>query len=183
VSTVCALSMPPIEIAEEARDVDLARAGDRLAFARLFERFAPMVHGVLLARAPRSDVDDLMQDVFMAALQRLSSLRDTRALGPWLAALARNRAADHHRRAPMLIEVSDEVAVIDRRAEANQVLAVIRTLPEAYRETLVLRLVEGLSSAEIGEQVGLTPESVRVNVHRGTKLLKERLGLGGKDDE
>ena len=177
--------MPPVAIGEEARDVDLARAGDRLAFARLFERFAPMVHGVLLARAPRSDVDDLMQDVFMVAMQRLSSLRSASALGPWLAALARHRAADHHRKGPMLVEVRDEIASTDCRAEANQVLAIIRTLPEAYRETLVLRLVEGLSSAEIGEQVGLTPESVRVNVHRGTKLLKERLGIGpgGSADE
>lgn len=176
--------MPPVETREEAHDVDLARAGDRFAFARLFERFAPMVHGVLLARAPRSDVDDLMQDVFVAALQKLASLRSTASLGPWLAALARNRAADHHRRGPMLVEVTDEVARADRRAEANQVLAVIQTLPEAYRETLVLRLVEGLSSAEIGEQVGLTPESVRVNIHRGTKLLKERLGIGrGEGDE
>ena len=61
------------------------------------------------------------------------------------------------------------------RVEALAVLALIRTLPEAYRETLVLRLVEGLTGPEIAERTGLTPASVRVNLHRGMKLLREKL--------
>ena len=54
-------------------------------------------------------------------------------------------------------------------------LALIRTLPEAYRETLVLRLSEGLTGPEIAQRTGLTPASVRVNLHRGMKLLREKL--------
>ena len=60
-------------------------------------------------------------------------------------------------------------------AEARQALAAIQTLPEAYRETLVLRLVQGLSGPEIAAVTGLTPESVRVNLHRGFTLLREAL--------
>jgi RNA polymerase sigma-70 factor (ECF subfamily) len=56
------------------------------------------------------------------------------------------------------------------------VLDVIRTLPEAYRDTLLMRLVEGMSGAEIAERSGLTPASVRVN-HRGMKMLREKLGM------
>ena len=56
------------------------------------------------------------------------------------------------------------------------VLDVIRTLPEAYRDTLLMRLVEGMTGAEIAERSGLTPASVRVNLHRGMKLLRARLG-------
>ena len=52
----------------------------------------------------------------------------------------------------------------------------IRDLPEAYRETLVLRLVEGMSGDEIAARTGLTSASVRVNLHRGIKMLRERLG-------
>ncbi|APR80124.1 RNA polymerase sigma-70 factor, ECF subfamily protein [Minicystis rosea] len=63
------------------------------------------------------------------------------------------------------------------RAEAERVLRAIHTLPEAYRETLVLRLVEGLSGPEIADQVGLTKDSVRVNLHRGMKMLRDKLGL------
>ena len=54
-------------------------------------------------------------------------------------------------------------------------LEAIRALPEAYRETLMLRLVEGLSGPEIATRTGLTPASVRVNLHRGMKLLREKL--------
>jgi RNA polymerase sigma-70 factor (ECF subfamily) len=56
-------------------------------------------------------------------------------------------------------------------------LEAIRQLPEAYRETLVLRLVEGMTGTEIAERTGLRAESVRVNLHRGMKMLREKLGM------
>jgi RNA polymerase sigma-70 factor (ECF subfamily) len=55
------------------------------------------------------------------------------------------------------------------------VLAVIRSLPEAYREPLILRLVEGMTGGEIAARTGLTPASVRVNLHRGMKQLRRKL--------
>jgi RNA polymerase sigma-70 factor, ECF subfamily len=57
------------------------------------------------------------------------------------------------------------------------VLEVIRGLPEAYRDTLLMRLVEGMSGQEIADRTGLASGSVRVNLHRGMKLLREKLGL------
>jgi RNA polymerase sigma-70 factor (ECF subfamily) len=62
--------------------------------------------------------------------------------------------------------------------EASEILAAIRSLPETYRETLVLRLVEGMTGNEIAGRTGLKPESVRVNLHRGMELLRQRLGIG-----
>jgi RNA polymerase sigma-70 factor (ECF subfamily) len=62
------------------------------------------------------------------------------------------------------------------------VLAAVRTLPEAYRETLMLRLVEGLSGPEIAEKTGMTSASVRVNLHRGMKQLREKLGWETTDE-
>ena len=59
--------------------------------------------------------------------------------------------------------------------EAHAALDAIRLLPAAYRDTLMLRLVEGLSGPEIAQRTGLTPASVRVNLHRGMKLLRARL--------
>lgn len=166
-----------------AQDVEAARRGDRLAFARLFERFAPAVHGVLLARAPAAEVDDLLQEVFLTALERLEALRAEHLVGPWLVAIARNQVVDHFRRRPLRAVVDAEPAREDpRRAEANQALAAIRQLPEAYRETLILSLVEGMSGKEIAAQTGLTPESVRVNLHRGMRLLRARLGLTPEGD-
>jgi RNA polymerase sigma-70 factor, ECF subfamily len=162
----------------EAQWVGAARRGDRAAFGNLFLRYAPLVHGVLLARMPRADADDLMQDVFVTALERLETLTDLQKIGAWLATLARNRAIDVWRSKPRLALLPEVTATTQPpRAEVNEVLTVIRSLPEAYREPLVLRLVEGLSGPEIAEQVGLTPESVRVNLFRGMKLLRERLGM------
>jgi RNA polymerase sigma-70 factor, ECF subfamily len=171
-------TFPAGHASEDARLVRAARDGDEKAFGRLYERYARVVHGLLLARAPRADVEDLVQDVFLAAWRRLESLRDPSAFGGWLSMIARNRAADFHRRAVDAVELPDELAAVETnssRAEALQVLEVIRSLPDAYRETLVLRLVEGLTGPEIAERTGLTPASVRVNLHRGMKLLRRKL--------
>jgi RNA polymerase sigma-70 factor (ECF subfamily) len=159
--------------------------GDRTAFDRMYQRFAPMVHGLLLARVPRDEVDDLVQDVFLQAFERLPTLREPGALGGWLATIARNRAADFYRRRPETEPVSPEHlrgSSTEAAAEAAMVLDRIRSLPEAYRETLVLRLVEGLTGPEIAELTGLTPDSVRVNLHRGMKLLREQLGMEVKHE-
>ncbi|HKB16102.1 MAG TPA: sigma factor-like helix-turn-helix DNA-binding protein, partial [Planctomycetota bacterium] len=59
--------------------------------------------------------------------------------------------------------------------DGAEVLRFLRTLPEAYRETLAMRLVEGMSGPQIAAASGLTHGSVRVNLHRGMKLLRARL--------
>lgn len=163
----------PIEVDEEL--VLLAQEGDRAAFSRLYESFAPLVHGILLARVPRDEVDDLMQDVFLTAMTRLRSLRDRRSFGAWIATVARNRATDYHR-APHGSALPEQIpSPRPMETEAWFVLEAIRNLPEAYRETLVLRLVEGMSGPEIAERTGLTEGSVRVNLHRGMHMLRDAL--------
>jgi RNA polymerase sigma-70 factor (ECF subfamily) len=99
------------------------------------------------------------------------------AFGGWLAAIARNRAADPRAAAGAGAPGRRHAAPprTHERLEALAILDAIRSLPEAYSETLVLRLVEGMTGAEIAERTGLTPGSVRVNLHRGMKLLREKL--------
>jgi RNA polymerase sigma-70 factor, ECF subfamily len=168
------------EASDDLRLTEAARRGDRAAFGALFGRYARMVHGVLLARAPRGEVDDLMQDVFVAAFEKVETLRDDAYFGGWLATIARRRAADFHRARRPTEPLPDEIGKEDEeRAEAERILRLVRELPEAYHETLVLRLVEGMTGPEIAEQVGLTKDSVRVNLHRGMALLRERLGMNG----
>ena len=168
------------ELSEEALLVQAVRQGEQEAFAELYSLYAPMVHGILLARVPWAEVDDLLQDVFLVAFKKLNSLRDEAAFGAWLAMIARNRAMDFHRRRRDTEELSDDLAAqgsSEADREAANVLEVICGLPEAYRETLVLRLVEGMTGPEIADRTGLTPASVRVNLHRGMKLLREKLGM------
>lgn len=168
---------------EDARLVRAARAGDEGAFSALYDRYARVIHGVLLARAPRADIEDLVQDVFLSAWNRLDSLRDPAAFGGWLSMIARNRATDFHRQSIDSVELPTDLSAPEAssaRAEALSALEIIRTLPVAYRETLVLRLVEGLTGPEIAERTGLTPASVRVNLHRGMALLREKLEPSAK---
>jgi len=137
-----------------------------------------MVHGILMSRVPRSEVDDLVQDIFLHAFKKLDTLRDWAAFGPWIAMIARNRAMDFHRRSKDTVEVTDDLRSTDTSmTKAEEILELVRALPEAYRETLVLRLVEGMTGPEIAARTGLTPASVRVNLHRGMKQLREKLGF------
>jgi RNA polymerase sigma-70 factor, ECF subfamily len=164
--------------ADDGRLARAAQQGDQSAFADLYERYARVIHGLLLARVPRVDVEDLVQDVFLTAWNRLAGLREPAAFGGWLARIARNRAVDFHRQAPDAVELPADLAAHDataERAEAARLLEIVRSLPLAYRETLVLRLVEGMTGPEIAARTGLTPASVRVNLHRGMKMLRELL--------
>ena len=166
---------------EPAIQVVLVRAvlgGDRDSFTRLYDLYAPLVHGILLARVPRAEVDDLVQDIFLHAFKKLNTLRDSAAFGPWIAMIARNRAVDFHRRSKETVEINDDLRGSEPHdSRAAEILELIRSLPEAYRETLVLRLVEGMTGPEIAARTGLTAASVRVNLHRGMKLLREQLGF------
>jgi len=175
-----------------APDIALVRAaqkGDRSAYGHLYSRYARMVHGILLSRVAPHHVEDLVQDVFLRALPKLASLRDPAYFPGWLAAIARNRATDFHRRAKGDVSLDGEpqnekfagagkLAAPQNShsaAEARTVLTAIRSLPEAYREPLILRLVEGMTGPEIAARTGLTNGSVRVNLSRGMQQLREIL--------
>jgi RNA polymerase sigma-70 factor (ECF subfamily) len=163
--------------------VRLAAGGDQRAFAQLHARYAAMVHAILLARLPAADAEDQVQEVFLIAWKKLAQLDDASLFGAWLGTIARHRAVDWYRRrrpTEALAESAAAAAGAPEVAEARRVLAAIQALPEAYRETLVMRLVEGMSGPEIAEVTGLEPGSVRINLHRGMKLLRARLGLDGK---
>ena len=169
--------------------VSAARDGDRAAFGRLYDRYARMVHGILLARVPPREVDDLVQEVFLLALRQLHTLRDLSRFGAWLGTITRNRANDYFRKAipdeKVTEPVSENQAEIRTTSdaadqEAAQILSVVRSLPEPYREPLILRLVEGMSGPEIAARTGLTHGSVRVNLYRGMQLLREKLREAGK---
>ncbi len=158
--------------------VERVCAGDENAFNEFYKKFSPMVHGIVLARVPRDEVDDIVQEVFIAAYKNLRDLRDKNAVGAWVANIARNRAFEFYRHTKPTEELSENLSRNDNSiAEAREILETICSLPDAYKETLILRLVEGMTGQEISEQTGLTPESVRVNLHRGMKLLREKLGI------
>lgn len=153
------------------------QGGSRPAFSGLYERFHRVVHAIVLSRVHAGDAADVVQDVFADVWSRLADLREPAAFPGWIVTMARNRAIDHaRRRRPVSDDKADLAVAPPPTSEAAAALRAIRTLPETYRETLIMRLVEGLSGPEIAERTGMTPDSVRVHLHRGIKLLREKLG-------
>ncbi len=162
-----------------AEIVERARNGDRLAFNALYEQFAPVVHAVIISGVPSSEVDDVMQDVFLAAWRGIGKLRQAEHVGAWLATIARNRLRKLWRqKRHQWQELPTELAA-PQAGGGEEILAVLRGLPESYRETLAMRFVEGMTGPEISEATGMTPGSVRVNLFRGMKMLREKLKREG----
>src|SRR5215472_3289324 len=93
--------MTPVAVPVDEEDslIRAAIEGDRGAFGELYSRYARMVHGILLARVPPGDAEDLVQDVFVSAMKQLRVLRTAAAFRGWLGAIARNRAIDYFREA------------------------------------------------------------------------------------
>ncbi|WP_084087585.1 RNA polymerase sigma factor [Aerolutibacter daejeonensis] len=169
-----------------AKWVHQARLGSHSAFANLYERFSPLVHAILLGRFQPVIADDLTQECFITAHQRLEQLNDPAKFGPWIAVIARRikPAAELRRRTESDI---DDLASLNASPEqvidANRVLSAVATLPEAYRNTLMMRLAEGMSGPEIAAATGMTHQSVRVNLHRGMARLRQILGLPSQPTE
>ncbi len=193
-AAVAVPSRPEVRDATVAELVLAARAGSPTAFTGLYQRFHRAVHAVALARVQMSDAGDVVQDVFADAWQKLPALREPAAFPGWLMTMARHRAIDvARRRRPVESTVAPPAGALTARphgagapsgqpsvgptprAEAQAALDAIRGLPETYRETLIMRLVEGLNGPEIAERTGMTPDSVRVHLCRGLKLLRQRL--------
>lgn len=158
-----------------------AQGGNRDSYGALYSRYAAYVHAVLLAHVPPDEAPDLVQDVFLHALRKLATLRDPAAFGSWIAQIARNMAKMSRRGHLELVQLDEQLAapehpIAGAALDGDAVLAAIRSLPDAYSEPLLLRLVEGMSGEEIAERTGLTHGSVRVNLHRGMALLRHKLG-------
>jgi RNA polymerase sigma-70 factor, ECF subfamily len=159
-----------------------AQRGDKRCFSLLWDLYSPVVNAILLTMVQQSDADDLTQDVALVALRALPKLKEPARLPSWLCAIARNMGrnalqAQRKSRSCSLSEVGDvEAPRRDGSFDANEVIARIRSLPPCHREPLMLRLVLGMSGPEIAARTGMTEGSVRVNLCRGMKVLRRRLG-------
>lgn len=165
---------------EVARWVRQARGGSQHAYANLYRRFAPLVHGILLGRFVPAQADDMTQECFNTAFARIGELREEHKFGAWMATMARRIKPSVEPRVAGEVtpdDLASQGASPDEVAESARVLRAIAGLPEAFRETLVLRLAEGMSGPEIAALTGMTHDSVRVNLHRGMAKLRETLGL------
>lgn len=176
----------PATDAEETALVDRATRGDPAAFDALVRRHLP---GALVA-AERllgdwADAEDLVQDAFLRALDRLPLLDPNRPFGPWFFTLLRNlginqlRAKRVRHTEPELLDAASPDALPDEEMERAEVRerfdAALAALTPRQREIVMLFEVEGWKGAEIAEHLGLTPENVRWHLHQAKKSLRVSL--------
>ena len=166
-------------------DAALAAAGDRGAFERLYRAHVGQVYS-LCARmvADRALAEELTQDVFVRAWEKLSLFRGEAQFGTWLHRLAVNvvlnrRRVDGTRRSRF--EDTDEEADFAHAARVSQpgdrmdLEAAIATLPPGARRVFVLHDVEGYTHEEIAGQLGITSGGSKAQLHRARMLLREAL--------
>ena len=182
-------------------DEDLVRraqTGDRAAFGELVRRTSRLLYARLyLETGDRHFAEDLVQETWLLAYRALGRLTQAGSLRPWLLAIAQNvlaeavRRQSRQKRTPparaeghVLQEVPSSGPTPMQQAEQadthDQVLAVLRSLPEEYRSALSLRYLAGADYETIETQLGLTNGALRGLLHRGLKILRTRLeGLNG----
>jgi len=172
---------------DEAGLVDAARQGDMAAFESLYRANRNRIYG-LVWRICGGDVslaEDLLQESFVRAWQKLDSFRGESRFGTWLHRLSANVALSDRRirvrrvRTEVVMEESVErTAVGDRDVFADKRMDLERAiarLPERARTVLVLFDIEGYRHLEISKMTGMAVGSSKAQLHRARKLLREEL--------
>lgn len=175
--------------AEPERDavalVRRAQNDDRAAFDVLYTQHVGRVYAVCLRMsASRNEAERLTQDVFVRAWQRLKTFRGDSAFASWLYRLAVNVILQDGRtsgRRESRITVLAEPELLDRRAHTSRdddrmdLERAIASLPAGARQVLVLHDIEGYKHEEIARMTGTAVGSVKAQLHRARRLLRERL--------
>jgi RNA polymerase sigma-70 factor (ECF subfamily) len=177
--------------------VDALRRGEPGAFPTLVDEYGPRIYN-FATRMCRSaeDAKDILQETFVAAVRSAKDFRGESKLSTWLFRIAANACRKMHRRGKFeperqlaldefmpdeaerarLTGASDTPEAAMMRTDLRGALeAAIAALPATYRAVLVLRDIEGFSTAETAEALGLTPMAVKLRLHRARLFLRQRL--------
>jgi len=167
--------------------------GDLDAVRSVWQANRRWVAAILLAHKPReADLEDLLQDVATTMVRTIGKLRDEGSIRAWLrttainAARAAGRTAGRRRRRFRLVggplEASSPTVVVEAvepadglagREASRRLMELAMSLPEGYREPLLLRCVRGMSYRQISEVLGLAETTVETRITRGRRMLRE----------
>jgi RNA polymerase sigma-70 factor (ECF subfamily) len=165
-------------------DVGLAAGGDRRAFERLYQTQVGRVHSICLRMVgDRATAEELTQDVFVRAWEKLALFRGESALSTWLHRLAVNVVLNHRKsEGRRRVRHDDDPAALDDRAghvapagARMDLEKAIAKLPPGARRVFVLHDVEGFKHEEIAEMLGVTAGGSKAQLHRARMLLREAL--------
>jgi RNA polymerase sigma factor, sigma-70 family len=163
-----------------------AQAGDVDAFELLYREHSPRIYALCLRlkAGDRSDATELLQDVFIKAWRRLDTFRGDCAFASWLHRLAVNtmleNARSEQRRTARVLPMEDTSRLVGAARASGVELrmdmeSAIASLPKGARLAFVLHDVEGYQHQEIAEQLSVSVGTVKAQLHRARRLLRERL--------
>lgn len=172
----------------DAELVERVRSGDPRAFERLVRRHLGVAH--MVARSKLSgdsdDADDVCQEAFIAALERIDDCRDPARFRSWLLTIVRNKA--HNRReylavrdaAPLdavgpMASSADTSARVERRELREELATAMEGLTDLQRRVFVRFDMEGWDHGEIAEEMGISRGASRVHLHAARRALRKRL--------
>lgn len=180
--------MPSQRITDDtSTEVARAASGDRRAFERLYRAHASRVYSICVRMSgSRARAEELTQDVFVRAWEKLHLFRGESAFSTWLHRLAVNvvlnaRKSEGRERSRMVANDEDDEMWPDRaghaplHAERMDLESAIATLPPGARRVFVLHDVEGYKHEEIAKLLGVTSGGSKAQLHRARLLLREAL--------
>jgi RNA polymerase sigma-70 factor (ECF subfamily) len=174
-----------VDAASDAQLVARCRAGDQQAWEALVDRYARYVHAIVVRvyRLDSHDAEDVFQEVFARAFERLDTLRDGDALRPWIAQTARNCAVDTLRRSGRELPVDEVPEDVDdgiaRLDEALTVHAALDRLSVECHEILDRFFCRDESYRTIGADLDLPPGTIASRIARCLSRLRDVLDPGG----
>ncbi len=179
-----------------------AVAGNREALGIVWRQHRKWLAAVVMAHMPaEAELEDILQEVAVAMVRTIGSLKNPQAIRPWLRSVAINtvrtagrRATIDRRNRPQNVgdacldqSTSRSSARSDQdiergRQQVREALALVCGLPEHYREAILLRAVRGLSQAHIAEVLGISIKTVETRLRRGRLMLTEQMVQREGDD-
>ena len=178
-------TVPDVREEPDRRLAERVLAGDEGAFRLLYRRHTPrlLVLALRLLGGEQADAEDVVQETWIKAVERLDGFRWEAELGTWLHAIGANVAREALRRRGTRREVEwpedEEPAATPAPAERIESLDLERAiagLPAGYRTVLVLHDVEGWTHEAIAGELGVTPGTTKSQLHRARRAVRAALG-------
>ncbi len=166
-----------------AADAALAASGDGTAFERLYRAHVARIHSLVRRMLDADETDDVTQDIFVRAWQKLSTFRGDAAFGTWLHRLAVNvilarrktvgiERGRYHDAEGALDEVSGRRETPETALDFEEALS---RLPDGARQVFVLHDVAGYRHEEIARMLGVVPGTSKSQLHHARMALRRHL--------
>ena len=159
--------------------IEAARCGDEKALVSLISAAQPDVRRYAARNCRAADIDDAVQETLVLLYRRVGTLRAVTSFSAWLFAVAKRACLRLMRMSAGMPDAADgiDARLAHLRPEDLRIdlSRAIQSLPDHYREVILLRDIEELSIDEIASVLGLTRESVKARIHRARMLIREYL--------